>query len=418
MMTPSTRRHGRHGRNAPGAKPDEIAVDSGASDETDAARPRRARRSASGPRLPKWSWPAGLLSGLKMPNLPPRRTLLIGGGVLALVAVVVVAALLLLNRPSVRVPSLVGATRAEATKRAESLGLKLVVKGTTLAPEIVSGSVASQEPSAGVLVAYGSDLTVLISAGSDAFVLPDVVGKTLADARAALRAQGLDVQFVTAPADAPTGTVTASAPAAGAKVTAGDVVRLTIAGDGSTSLPSDLSSAHFLIDATPRSTSSAPDAAYEVATRLAALLREGGATVTLTRPTSSTGDGPSVAARTKIARDSSATVFVGLTVAPKGLEHIQVLLMPTDDISAGILEASEPLSNSILESLRTDFSTVSTITDTTDSVMRDSGMAGVRVSLGSAEIKADRKLFATPSWLDRVARDLFRGLTAMYGRPL
>jgi len=417
MMSPSTRRHGRSGRHSLAGGQPEKPVPTGTED-ADAARPRRARRPGVSLRLPGLSKLPGLPDALKRLGPPSRRTLLIAGGVLALVVACVVAAVLLLGRPSVRVPSLVGVSKASAAKRAEDLGLKLVVKGTTPDPDVVNGAVASQDPTAGALVPYGSDLTVLISAGSDAFALPDVVGMTLAEARTALRAQGLDVQFVTAPSDAPTGTVTASAPAAGAKVASGDVVRLTIAGDGTSSLPADLSSAHFLIDATPRATSSAPDAAYEVATRLASLLREGGATVTLTRDSSDADDAPSAAARTKTAQDSSATVFIGLTVASTGLEHIQVLLMPTDGVSAGILEASAPLSDAVLDSLRTQFSAVSTVTDSTDSVMKDSGMAGVRVKLGSAEIKSDRKLFATASWLDRVAREIFRGLTAMYGRPL
>lgn len=319
------------------------------------------------------------------------------------------------SRPSVRVPSLVGITRAIATQRLNALGLKLVVKGTQLSPNVAKGAVASQDPTAGVLVSPGSDVTVLVSAGTDTFAIPDVLGLTLDAARTTLRAKGLEVLFSTAQSDQPTGTVISQTPAAGVKVSDGDVVRLTVAG-GAATITADLSDSSFAIDPVPPATARALDPTYAVGRRLSELLTAAGAAVTMTRDTTGVASTPGDAARLDIAKDSSATVLIGLSISTTGLEGLQVLTMPRAQVPASVAAASAPLADAVFASLRADFATVSTLTATVDPVLTGSGFAGVRVRLGSMLSKSDQKLFADPAWADRIATDIFRGLVAIYGR--
>lgn len=336
---------------------------------------------------------------------------------MALVVIVgSVAAAVLLARPSVRVPSLVGATRAAATARAQALGLTLVVKGTEISPDVPKGSIASQDPTAGVLVASGSQLTVLLSAGTDTFALPDVTGMTLADARTALRAKGLDVLFETAPSSAPTGTVTASEPAPGASVAEGDVVRLTISAASAPTQATDLSANSFVIDPAPPASDDAVDISFEVATRLTERLRAAGAQVTMTRLAPGSSGAPSESGRVMAAQAASATVMIGFSVASTGLEGLQVLTMPQTGVSPGVFTASGPVADAVFSALRVDFATVSTLTATTDKVLIDTGLAGVRIRLGSLAVRSDRALFADPKWADTIAGDTFRAIAGLYGR--
>jgi hypothetical protein len=401
MMTPSTRRHGAGGRKhaASGAARHQVS---------DAVEPavREARpRSSRGRVLPGW-----------LRVRPSRRTLVIGGAACGLVVLAAALIVYASSRPSVRVPSLVGATRTAAEARAKALGLALDVKGTEFSAAVPKGAIASQEPTAGVMVGLGSTLTVLVSAGSETFAMPDVIGMMLADARTALRAKGLDVQFLVAASDAATGTVTASAPPPGADVSGGDVVRLTIAAGGVPATSTDLSSSSFVIDPAPPATAGPPDVAFDVATRLADLLRVAGASVVLTREVSGGVGTPTEAARVAAARESSATVLVGFSVASIGLEGLQVLVMPRAGVSAPVSAASGPLGDAVFASLRADHATVSTLTATTDAVLTGSGLAGVRIRLGSSASPADLRLFADPAWADSIARAVNRGLAGLYGR--
>jgi beta-lactam-binding protein with PASTA domain len=348
--------------------------------------------------------------------MPSGRLRLIVGVVAGAILIAIAVIVTMTLRPSVRVPSLVGATRSAAERRAKALGLTLVVKGTELAPDIPKGSVASQDPTAGVVVPGGSSVTVLISAGSEAFGMPDVLGMMLADARELLRASGLDVRFKTAASDAPTGTVTASAPVPGAQVAEGDIVELTISASGGVSVSSDLSGASFVIDPAPPATTGSVDAAYEVATRLAASLRLSGATVVMTRDAPGPNSAPTVDERVSIARESSATVLIGVSVKASGLEGLQVMVMPTAGVAASVSVASGPLADAVFASLRVRDAAVSTITASADPVLTGSGLAGVGVRLGSEGSRSDRKSFADPSWADAVATAISRALTALYGR--
>lgn len=357
-----------------------------------------------------------MFSALLAAKRPSRRTVLVAGAAAGAILLILVVWLFVSLRPSVRVPSLVGITRAGAVQRADALGLKLVVKGTQLSPDVPKGAVASQDPTSGVLVPPGAEVTVLISAGADTFVVPDIIGLTLDAARTALRAKGLQVLFATAQSEQPTGTVIASLPAPGTKVSDGDVVRLTIATGGAVST-ADLSDSSFVIDPVPPGTAQAVDPTFSVGRRLQDLLLAAGAAVTMTRDATGAAGQVGDAARLDRAKESSATVLIGLSIATTGLESLQVLSMPRAQVSASVAAASVPLSDAVFASLRADFATVSTLTAAVDPVLTGSGIAGVRVRLGSMLATSDRALFASPAWADRIAKDIFRGLVSVYARP-
>lgn len=410
-MTPSTRRHGAGARKHAASE----ATRQQSSERAPAAEvPSAPRRARSALTLPSWlrtrpSW---------LRKAPTRRMLIIAGTTAAIVVVAAVLIVAFVTRPSVRVPSLVGVARVEAENRAKALGLTVTVKGTEFSAEVPKGAIASQDPTAGALVGPGTAMTLLVSAGSETFALPDVVGMTLAEARTALRTKGLEVQYVSAPSDAPTGTVTASAPAAGTEVLNGDVVRLTISASGGAVVSASLADVSFVIDPAPPIGSASLDPAFDVATRLSETLRLAGAAVTMTRDTRGQAGAPGVDARLQAARESSATVFIGLSVAASGLEGLEVLVMPTTGVTSAVSAASGPLADAVFASLRVENSAVSTITATADKVMTGAGTAGVGVRLGSFGARTDRKLFSSAAWADTMARAIGRALSALYGSNL
>lgn len=397
-MTPSARRHGvgsrKHAESGPGRH------------ATSGGTPSAALRAVVTRANTVWTAVRTRLG---------RRGSVIAGIVTGLLLLTVIAGVLLSSRASVKVPSLIGVSEADAGRRAKALGLTLVVRGTELSVGVAKGLVASQDPTAGVVVSAGSKLTVVISAGSGTFAMPDLTGLTLEAARELLRAKGVDVRFVTSPSTAPSGTVISSEPAPGTPVSVGAVVRLTIAASGGGLPLADLSGSSFVLDPAPPASDVASDAAFSVATRLADLLRSAGATVSMTRSVAGAAAAPSVADRLTATHDASATVLIGFSVATSGLEGLQVLTVPHGVVPTSVVEVSAPLADAVFASLRADFASVSTLTANADPVMVGSGLAAVGIRLGSVEAPTDRKLFANPAWADLMARDVFRGLAAIYG---
>lgn len=313
-------------------------------------------------------------------------------------------------------PDLVGVPRAEALDRATALGLTLQFRATPFSSTVAKDAIAAQEPTAGLLVAPGATIVVDISAGSDSFALPDVVGKDLEAARAELRSRGLTVTFTTAVSDADSGTVIASMPAAGAAVATGDIVRLTLATSVGAIGASDLTGVAFVLDPAPPSPGDATDVSMDVALRVSALVSAAGGTVTMTRASGVTSPAPTPAERTRVAKETSATALVGLTVVPSSLEGMVLLTMPGTAGSDQTRALSGPLADAVFASLRVDMSTIATLTASDDAVLAGSGLPGVRVRLGSYASDKDAKSFADQRWLELVANDIYRALAQLYGR--
>jgi hypothetical protein len=356
---------------------------------------------------------------VKRRGLIPRWVPWAAGGVAGAALVIVVIVLLLSRTSSVRVPSLAGLTRANAIVRAKELGLVLVVQDTRFSARVPSGTVISQYPVAGAVVSDGSSVKVDVSAGSETFAMPDVVGKTLDVARRSLRDRGLDVQFQTTPSDAEQGTIISSLPSAGANVTTGDTVRLTVAAGVSatdTLLPSDLSAAAFVLDPTPPPAGATTDVSFDVARRVRALLEASGARVTVTRAVTDTAATATSIVRLRKAKESTSTALVGLVVGSSGASGLQVLAARNTSATATFAAATNTLAQGLLAGLRADFPSIATTVSPPDAVMEGAGVPAVRIRLGSNASSSDKVAFADPQWADNVARDIYRALAQAYGR--
>ncbi|KPI12469.1 serine/threonine protein kinase with PASTA sensor(s) [Actinobacteria bacterium OK074] len=94
----------------------------------------------------------------------------------------------------VEVPDLAGASVADATAELESAGLKVKVATEQVNSPYDAGLVATQSPGAAKEVAAGSTVTLTVSKGPEMVDVPDVVGDSTDDAKAALEAAGFQVK--------------------------------------------------------------------------------------------------------------------------------------------------------------------------------------------------------------------------------
>ncbi|MFI6926055.1 PASTA domain-containing protein [Nonomuraea spiralis] len=130
---------------------------------------------------------------------------------------------------TVAVPSLTGLDRADAAKAVKRAGLTVGVVTESDSPQAI-GQVLGSTPAAGTVVDRGSAVALRVSAG---VVVPSVAGRQRKAAEAALAAAGLEAGAVTrACSDQPDGQVLATRPEAGARVSGGAAVALTLARQG------------------------------------------------------------------------------------------------------------------------------------------------------------------------------------------
>lgn len=120
------------------------------------------------------------------------------------------------------VPQIEGLSRGEAATRLADQGLRLrgVENEGSYSEKVPAGHVVRQNPDARTLVKRGSGVTVVLSKGPQRVEVPELGGKTLPAAQAALSGSGLTVgrllgAFSTTAA---TGTVLTSDPALGATI--------------------------------------------------------------------------------------------------------------------------------------------------------------------------------------------------------
>jgi beta-lactam-binding protein with PASTA domain len=133
----------------------------------------------------------------------------------------------------VSVPDVVGAVQADAEKAISDAGLKAVVVENP-SETVAKGSVFMQLPTAGTLVTPGAEVAIAVSTGAPQSAakvsVPNVVGKTTADAEATLRAAGLGVQSIAVAGTAEkAGYVFQQAPEAGASIPEGSTVTVLYA---------------------------------------------------------------------------------------------------------------------------------------------------------------------------------------------
>src|SRR4051812_7728708 len=156
---------------------------------------------------------------------PHRRRLLAALALLVVVAGAI--ALLIGGSSSATVPELRGLSRAGAAKRAHANDLRISFKSRYAKRK--AGTVIAQKPGAGKHVDSKTRVHATLSAGPPPVPVPDVVGRSAADAQSALESAGLraNITRVPAPGQQP-GTVTRQSPTATASAPPGSTIALTV----------------------------------------------------------------------------------------------------------------------------------------------------------------------------------------------
>ena len=97
----------------------------------------------------------------------------------------------------VQIPNFVNMTREEAETAAEEANLQLDIT-EEFSSEVEAGKIASQDPtySEGYLVKEESTVKLVLSKGENIKIVPDVVGKTQAEAEEEIRAEELEVESI------------------------------------------------------------------------------------------------------------------------------------------------------------------------------------------------------------------------------
>lgn len=129
------------------------------------------------------------------------------------------------------VPRLVGSSQQQAQVMLENAGFD-IGDVTEQRGDQPRGRVVATDPPEGETVTLPRTVTLTVSAGPATVTLPDLLGRSLGEARSAVEQIGLAVSAVvvdSAAFEAP-GTVTAQSPAAGASVPTGSGVRITVSG--------------------------------------------------------------------------------------------------------------------------------------------------------------------------------------------
>ncbi|MBC5809435.1 MAG: PASTA domain-containing protein [Candidatus Eremiobacteraeota bacterium] len=133
----------------------------------------------------------------------------------------------------VGVPDLVSHKLSDASKSLARLNLKLAVTERVPSDSIPADVIASQQPSPGTPVDPGTTISVTVSSGAPKMVLPDLNGRNVSDAMAALSAAGLvsRVNYIVDSSVLP-GTVMQQDPAASAPTHKNATITLSVAVPG------------------------------------------------------------------------------------------------------------------------------------------------------------------------------------------
>ncbi len=132
--------------------------------------------------------------------------------------------------PKSTVPNVLGQTQAAASLAISGAGLTVGTVTQAYSATVASDSVVSQMPAAGAEVDSGTVVSLVVSLGAAPVSVPNVVGQAQATAQTMLIGANLTVGAVTEAyhATAPTGDVISQNPAAGASVSPGSPVALTV----------------------------------------------------------------------------------------------------------------------------------------------------------------------------------------------
>ena len=131
------------------------------------------------------------------------------------------------GKPIVKVPDVVGKTRAQAKTTLESSGFEVKVL-ENYDSNVAAGNVIGQSPSGGSSQLKGSAVVIYVSKGKPIYQVPSVTGKTEAAARGALSNFTVEVKYGGYSSSVPYGSVLSQSPAANTSLTEGSKVTLTL----------------------------------------------------------------------------------------------------------------------------------------------------------------------------------------------
>ncbi len=170
---------------------------------------------------------------------PDLRTVLVRDGLLTLgtllflVAAASLGCLIVFSspQPMVRVPNLTNLTPEDALGQAGRLGLRAEVAGTRYDDTVPAGAVCATDPETGRNVRKGRLIRIYTSRGPKTAVVPDLIGRTLAEARVPLAAKRLEIGQVWKKRSAyAADTIVGQEPSAGTKLQPGSSVDLEVSG--------------------------------------------------------------------------------------------------------------------------------------------------------------------------------------------
>lgn len=129
----------------------------------------------------------------------------------------------------VRVPDVVGMAAESADELLSARKLRFVVRERRPDTAVPAGAVIVQTPLAQSRIEAGGEVEVVVSTGPDRIAVPDLMGKSLEEAKKALEAAGLTLAGVLDVDTGEPGKVSAMTPQAGAELGRGAGVTLSVA---------------------------------------------------------------------------------------------------------------------------------------------------------------------------------------------
>ena len=131
--------------------------------------------------------------------------------------------------PEVEVPDLIGMNYEEAEDLLETYGLMMEIESQVYSSEYEVNEICEQTPDGGDKVKEGYKIRVTVSKGHNDAGVPDLVGKTLEEAKRIIEEQGYQIGTVDKADDAsPEGTVLEQTPKYGEEVQPGTLINLVV----------------------------------------------------------------------------------------------------------------------------------------------------------------------------------------------
>jgi serine/threonine-protein kinase len=129
----------------------------------------------------------------------------------------------------VEVPEVVGLTEADARSLLGDAGFRDIRPEPVFDPEVAAGEVVAQNPAAGDEAPLSATITLQISQGAEERPVPELAGRTAAEAEGILAQQGFEVaQALENSTSVPQGTVIRTNPGVGTVLEVGETVTLIV----------------------------------------------------------------------------------------------------------------------------------------------------------------------------------------------